>query len=106
MILVRNEAIELTLNIVTDGLGANNDPIVQNTDFAPSRTLALRGETAKVHHLTILKDLDKGGARELADDTKLAAVGGSPAPGGGSSAFGTTHVGVADEVVEVHLVSC
>lgn len=68
------------LNIVSDCLGANDDPVPQDTNLTPARADALRRETAKVLQFAVLEDLDEGGARELAHDRDLSTIPCSPSP--------------------------
>lgn len=97
-------SVVLTLNVVTDSLTADNDIVIEDSNLAPSRTLALRWKTAHVLHLAILEDLDECSTGELAHNGKLAAVCSPPAPRRASPTFRATHVGMAEEVVKVHLL--
>jgi len=68
------------LNVVTNGLGADDDIVVQDTDLAPSRPNTLCGEATHVLDLTILEDLNERSTGELAYDTEFAAIASGPAP--------------------------
>ena len=68
------------LNVVTNGLGADDDIVVQYANLAPSRTHTLCGETTHVLDLTVLENLNERSTGELAYNTELAAVASGPAP--------------------------
>jgi len=68
------------LNVVTNGLGADDDIVVQYANLAPSRTHTLCGKATHVLDLTILEDLNERSTGELAYDTELAAIASGPSP--------------------------
>jgi hypothetical protein len=103
----RQELVEVEdLDVVANGLGADDNVVVQDTDLAPAGADGVLGrEAAEVLDLALLRDLDEGGSAELANDTELTSVLGSPTPGRGSTTLGTTDISVVREIVEVHVVA-
>ena len=103
----RQELVEVEdLDVVANGLGADDNVVVQDTDLAPAGADGvLCREAAEVLDLALLGDLDESSSAELADDTELTSVLGSPTPGRGSTTLGTTDISVVREVVEVHVVA-
>jgi hypothetical protein len=91
---------------VVNGFRANDHVVVQDSDLAPSGTNGvLSRQASKVLNLTLLGDLDECSTAELANDTELASVLGSPSPGRRTTTLGATNVGVVGKVVEVDVVA-
>lgn len=83
------------LDIVSYGLGANDDIVVEHTNLSPSGANALGWKTSKVDHLAVAKDLNESSTSELTDDAKLTATSVMPpSPGRGALAFRSAKIGV------------
>lgn len=94
------------LHTVLDGLGANDEEVIDDTDLTPvGAKTAILGETSDVAKLALAGDLGKGGTVVLTDGDELTAVGRGPAPRRGASSAPAAQVGVGEEVVQVNVVA-
>jgi len=95
------------LNPVVCGLAPDDNVVLVPPELSPDTRLCLRGlgQTAEVDELSITVDFGKRSTVCLSNGHKLAAARACPAPGRRALAGLAAQVGMADKVVEIHVVA-